>query len=202
MVDAVLLQNPDVSDNNGSGLDPFDPAALRLSQDFAGSIGVKKVLTVIPCRKPNRQEFFRVRPEEELRLETAVFEDKVNRDIYLVASDLRLELADEIQAVCLFLTVNRQNDVFLWPAKLPGADGRSNSWSESALAAAKLAEHKWVRMSANMPGGMYDTYEAAGELSAPVWPELAFQEILRLCFKDRYIQSMDHPVIRSLRGLV
>ena len=45
-------------DNNPAS-DPFDPAALRLSQDFASSIGVKKVLTVVPCRKPNRHEFVR-----------------------------------------------------------------------------------------------------------------------------------------------
>jgi hypothetical protein len=41
--------------------DPFNPAALRLPQDFTASIGVKKVLTSIPCRKPHKQEFVLVR---------------------------------------------------------------------------------------------------------------------------------------------
>ncbi len=125
-------------------LDPFDPAALRLSQDFASSIGVKKVLTVVPCRKPNRHEFVRVRAGEEWRLETGVFEDKVNREIYLVQRDLWPELAGEVFPVCLFLAVNRQGDVFLWAAKLPGSDGRSNTWNDSALAAATIAETRWV----------------------------------------------------------
>ena len=49
--------------------DPFDPESLRLSQDFASSIGVKRAVTVVPCRKPHRQEFVRVRPGEEWRLE-------------------------------------------------------------------------------------------------------------------------------------
>jgi hypothetical protein len=181
--------------------DPFDPAALRLSQDFASSIGVKKVLTTIPCRKPNRHEFVRVRPGEDWRLETGVFEDKINREVYLVSADMWSELAAEVHPVCLFLTVNRQNDVFLWPCKLPGADGRSNAWNESALAAARLAEAKWVRVAANMPGGMYDVFEAAGELSGPTWPELSFREVLKLCFKDRFIDSEDHPVVGALRGL-
>jgi hypothetical protein len=190
------------SDSVACPPDPFDPASLRLSQDFANSIGVKKVLTVVPCRKPNRHEFVRVRPGEEWRLATGVFEDKINREVYLVSRDLWSELGDEVQPVCLFLATNRQGDVFLWPGKLPKSDGRSNTWNESALAAASLAEAKWVRLVANMSGGMYDTFAAAGELSEPIWPELLLTDILRLCFKDRFIQSVDHPAIRALRGLV
>ena len=82
--------------------DPFDPASLRLSQDFASSIGVKRVLTVVPCRKPNRHEFVRVREGDQWRLETGVFEDKVNRDTYLVARELWPELLGEVLPVCLF----------------------------------------------------------------------------------------------------
>jgi hypothetical protein len=169
---------------------------LRLGQDFASTIGVKKVLTTVPCRKPNRHEFIRVRTGEEWRLETGVFEDKVNREVYLVQRDLWSELAGEVFPVCIFLAVNRQGDVFLWPAKLPGSDGRSNAWNESALAAARLAETRWIRSSANMPGGMYDTFEAAGELADPTWPELSFTEILRLCFKQRCHDQTDYRIFR------
>ena len=51
-----------------------------------------------------------------------------------------------------------------------------------------------------MPAGLYDTFQATGELSEPEWPELSFQEILRLCFRDRFIQDPDHPAIKALRG--
>ncbi len=90
--------------------------------------------------------------------------------------------------------------MFLWPVKLPGPDGRPNDWNASALAAAQLAETRWVRMAANMGAGLYDTFVASGELADPEWPELSFHEILRLSFKDRFIDSADHPVLRSLRG--
>ena len=183
--------------------DPFDPESLRLDQDFASAVGVKKVLTTVPCRKPNRHEFVRVRPGVDWRLETGVFEDKVNREVYLVQRHLWAELAGDVYPVCLFLAVNRQGDVFLWPAKLPGSDGRSNSWNDSALAAARLAEARWVRVAANMPAGMYDTFEATGELPDPEWPDdLTLSDILRLAFKDRFIESADHPVLRALRGEV
>jgi len=181
--------------------DPFSPEALRLSQDFVATLGVKKVLTTVSCRKPNPHEFFRVRPGDDWQLDTGVFEDKINREIFLVQRDLWAELAGEVRPVHLALAVNRQGDVFVWALKLPGPDGRTNAWYDSALAAARLAEAKWVRMTSNMTGGMYDVFEAAGELSEPVWPDLSFTEILKLCFEDRFIQSVDHPVIRALRGL-
>jgi hypothetical protein len=180
--------------------DPFDPESLRLTQDFAGAVAVKKVLTTVPCRKPNRHEFVRVRSGAEWRIETAVFEDKINRDDYLVDRTLWSELAGEIVPACLFLAINRQGDVFLWRVKLPGLDGRTNTWNESAVAAARLAETKWVRVSANMVAGLYDLHEATGNIPAPEWPDLSFQEILRLAFRDRFIHDVDHPVLRSLRG--
>jgi hypothetical protein len=180
--------------------DPFDPASLRLGQDFGASVGVKKVLTTVPVRKPNRHEFVRVRSGETWRLQTAVFEDRIGRELFLVDRSLWAELAGEIYGVWLFLAINRQGDVFLWPVKLPASDGRSNSWNDSALAAANMAEARWIRLAANMAAGMYDTFEAAGELSEPTWPELSLTDLLRLAFKDRFILAADHPVLKSLRG--
>ena len=150
--------------------------------------------------QPNRYEFVRVRPGDEWRIETGVFEDKANRDVYLVQRNLWGGLSGEVCPACLFLTVNRQGDVFLWPCKLPGEGGRTNTWNDSAVAAARLAESRWVRVVSNQPASMYDTLEAAAELSEPAWPELSFQEILRLCFQSRFITTIDHPVIRRFAG--
>src|SRR5436305_535712 len=82
------------------------------------------------------EEFVRVKPGEDWRLETGIFEDKQNREIYLVEPALWPELMSEIFPACLFYTVTRQSDVMLWPVRLPGPDGKTNSWNESALAAA------------------------------------------------------------------
>lgn len=183
-----------------SALDPFDPASLRLGQDFGASLGVKKVITVVPCRKPNNQEFVRVRPGEDWRIETAVFEDKINRESYLVERGLWNELIGNIYPVCLFTAVSRQGNVFLWQVKLPGADGRTNAWYDSALSAARLAETRWVRVSSNMPAGMYDVFEAASGLSEPEWPDLKLKELLRISFRDRRISDINHPLLRALRG--
>src|SRR5262245_31014625 len=34
--------------------DPFDPDRLRLTQDFASQVGVRKLLTTVPVRKPDK----------------------------------------------------------------------------------------------------------------------------------------------------
>lgn len=179
---------------------PFDPESLRLGQDFAASVGVKKVLTVVPVRKPKRQEFVRVRPGDEWRLQTAALEDSSNKDIYLVDRSLWNEWGSEIHPVCLVLAMNRSGDLFLWPCKLPGADGRSNSWNDSALQAAKHGESNWIRVVANMQSGLYDVFQASDELPAPEWPEISFKDLLERAFRGRLIQKADHALLKSLRG--
>src|SRR5690349_14998764 len=69
--------------------DPFDPARLRLSQDFASNIGVKKALITVPDRKPDKQWFIRVHPSPEWRLDTILLELKEENEIYLVDPSIR-----------------------------------------------------------------------------------------------------------------
>ena len=47
-------------------VDPFDPKALRLPQDFKETASVKKLLETIPVRRFNNQDFFRTHPDEAL----------------------------------------------------------------------------------------------------------------------------------------
>lgn len=179
---------------------PFDPANLRLSQDFAGDMSVKRVHTVIPCRKPHRQEWVRVHEGEDYRLETFVYEDKTNKEFYLVDPSILPNVVGEVSRVCLFFAITRQGNPFLWQVKLPGEDGRTNSWNDSALEAARLAMAQWVRIAANMSGGYYDTSVTQSPLSDPTWPDLSMAELLEKCFRDRFLKSVDHPVLKQLRG--
>ena len=182
--------------------DPFDPAALRLGADYAEGLGVRKVITLVPNRKPNKSEWFRVRPGDAWRLQTAVLELEkgVERSTYLVAPSLRADLSGEITPALLLTCVNKSNDLFLWRIKLPGADGRSNTWTDSALQIAKAAETTWSRMVADMANGIYSHHVSTAEHPDPNWPELSFKEIVKLAFRGRMIDSLDHPVISELRG--
>jgi hypothetical protein len=180
---------------------PFDPAALRLDQSFAANLGVKKLLTTVPVRKPNRQDFVRVHSDSEYRLSpAAIIELKEDREVYLVTPSIASELPGEFGVASLYTTINRQGVLHLWPVKLPGPDGKHNEWHRSAAEAAERAMHRWVRVTANMSLGAYDLFEAIGELPEPEWSEISFQEILQVAFRDRVVNTLDHPLIQRLRG--
>ena len=102
----------------------FDPSALRLSQNFSEATGVKKLVTTIPVRKPNKQDFIRVHQDPAFRLETAILELKEERESYLVSPNLWPELSGELTPKVLFTAINRQKVLFLWPIRLPGEEGR------------------------------------------------------------------------------
>jgi hypothetical protein len=178
----------------------FDLAGLRLSQNFHETLGVKKAVVTVPVRKPGRQDFIRVHPDPAFRLETAILNLKEEREAYLVSRELWPALANEITPMVLVTVVNRQKVVSLWPIRLPGADGRLDDWNTSALDAAQMAQNGWVRIMANMSLGAYDVFEATGDIPEPEWPELSFEELLRIAFKGRFIDSLDHPVVQRLGG--
>jgi hypothetical protein len=183
--------------------DPFDPAALRLDQSYADTVGVKKLLTTVPVRKPNRQDFVRVRPDTSYRLTpAATIEVKEDREVYLVTPTMAQGLPGEFSMVTLFTTMNRQGTLHLWPVKLPAPDGRHNEWHRSAAEAAERAMQKWVRVTASMSLGAYEIFEASGDLPEPVWPDFSFQEILRIAFRERIVDRPDHPLVQRLRGIV
>ena len=183
-----------------AGPDPFDPDALRLSQDFAALADVKPILATVPVRKPNKQDYVRVHASEDYQLTTALLELKEERETYLTAPDLRQELFGELVPVTIFTAINRQGVVFLWPCRLPDESGRSNPWHESALEAAELAKNKWTRIAADMSLGAYRIWEASGELPEPEWPEQSLRDLLAIGFKGRYIDTHDHAVLKRLRG--
>jgi hypothetical protein len=180
--------------------DLFDLTRLRLSQDFAAEIGVKKALLTVPVHKPDRQWFVRVHPDPEFRLEAAVLEMKDDRETYLVDPVLLPELPGEVIPKVLFTAINRQGVVFLWPVRLPNTDGRHDEWNRSALEAAEMAIGCWIRVASNISLGAYEVFEASADLPEPKWPDVSFKKLLEIAFRDRLIRSLDHAVIKKLQG--
>jgi hypothetical protein len=156
--------------------------------------------TTIPVRKPGSRNFFRVHPDEEYRLyDVPVVEDD-NHEWHILSADL--EIPEEVERfVChvnLLTCLNHKGTLFLWPYK-----NSTNDWSKSASRIARRAMSEWVRLRADMDANCYRVETAPAELRAiePSWPNLTFDEIFNTAFEDKCIDSLDHPVIRSLRGL-
>jgi hypothetical protein len=189
------LQQGDIFDN----LD-----ALRLDPTES-LIGAKELLTHVPVRKPSKDEFFRQHPDPAYTLSTATYEDRNEREVYLVPAAMRPHLAGFLKQVVLALCRTRQGVLFWWPIPLPTEDGNrggGRAWGDSARAAADEARGHWVSLRADMALGAYRVFHAEGSLPDPIWPEEAPAELLRIAFRGRIIDHPDHPVIRRLRGLV
>jgi hypothetical protein len=58
----------------------------------------------------------------------------------------------------------------------------------------------WIRVKANMRLRAYEVFQAENSIPDPEWPDLSFDAITRIAFKDRVITSLDHPVVKRLRG--
>ena len=118
----------------------------------------------------------------------------------LLTPPLWNDLPGELIPKVLYLTINRQGVIRLWPIRLPDEDGKLDDWNQSALESAEIAKNVWVRVSSNRSAGMYETFEATGDLAEPEWPDLSFREILEIAFRGKYIKDWDHPALRRLRG--
>jgi hypothetical protein len=185
--------------------DIFDSLdALRLDPTES-LVGAKELLTHVPVRKPNKDEFFRQHPNSAYTLSTATYEDRNEREVYLVLPVMRPHLAGFLKLVVLALCRTRQGVLFWWPIPLPTEDGNrggGRAWGDSARAAADEGRRHWVSLRADMALGAYRVFHAEGSLPDPIWPEETPQELLRIAFRGRIIDHPDHPVIRRLRGLV
>ncbi len=184
--------------NAGGG---FDFSSLKLPQNFSEQIGVKKLLTTVNVKKPHKQEFIRVHASADYQRHLALIDHEEDDCMYAVAPALYDELADLLVPATLFTAVTRQGTAFLWPVRLPGSDGKSHGSWDSQRAAAERATSEWLRIQWNKEAGAYDMFVAPGLTDEPTWPDMSFDELLKLAFKGRLIDSADHLVVKKLRGL-
>ena len=181
----------------------FDLDSLRLKQDFSETLGIQRVLSHVPVRKPNKTNFIRVRPGEDYRMDIGIVEMKEERETFLVTPAMMSEpgIYELVVPARLVTYITRQGVLALWPLKLE-KDGKLNPWHESALEAAQLAEEQWVSVRADMSLGAYQIFLATAELPEPEWPEHTFSELVRLGFKGLIVDAPDHPLIQQLTGAI
>jgi hypothetical protein len=142
----------------------------------------------------------RVHPAPEFRENFAMVDLKDDREEYIVQPAILSELTSEVVYKTVFTAVNRQGVVFLWPIRLPAADDRKTEWPRSAREAAELAMTRWIRMKANMSLGAYEITVAESVMADPIWPGLSYADLVKIAFRERIITTLDHPVIKRLRG--
>jgi hypothetical protein len=179
--------------------DPFDPETLRVGA--LADIEVERVLNTVPVRRPNRTEFFRVHRDYVVDMFVLEREDGMDRETYLVQSNVQDLVLPELRKVRLFVCINKRGTVFLWPVKLPREDvNTGRRWQQSALQVAEQAKTLWVKMAGNKDLGAYEMFRAKGDLGEPQWPDKSHRDLIEIAFRDHLIDRSDHPVILELAG--
>ena len=178
----------------------LDVSRLRL---LTNSASVRQLPVRPRTERPPRTCFFRTRPGPDFCLETYVLEvgGSLRPEPFLLVGELGdLGPAETVLVpVTIRLAVTREGHVYVWPLRIPSQE-RPNRWHLTALQAARLAETKWVRMTADMSLGEYVIYEALDDLGKPAFPDEPFALTVTRAFEERLIEDLDHPALRQLRG--
>jgi hypothetical protein len=183
-----------------AGADDFDISKYRLPQNFCEAVALKRIITGVPVHKPNKQVFVRVHPSQDYSMQAAVLDLKDDNETYLVAPTLWAAIQSEIVYKTIYTAIDRQGTIFLWPVKLPPPDGRLDHWNLSAMEAVSHAKKSWIRVVPQRTAGCYEVMQAQQGIPEPEWPDLSFDEIMKIAFKDNRITDINHPVLRKLRG--
>jgi hypothetical protein len=168
--------------------------------------GTEEISTRRPVRRPGKDEFFRTHPSLREDLTLLEYNTEEERRQYMIHPAIyheleSSELAVNLKRVRIITSVNRNATVFLWPLTLPtGGANSGRTWHESALEVAEEATRFWVKMAGDRGVGAYKYWKASGDLGEPQWGDLDLTSLLRLGFKDRAITTLEHEVIRELRG--
>jgi hypothetical protein len=159
----------------------------------------KRVQTTYPIQKPPKSKFVRVHPEPAYRVSLIrTYKDEDTDTIYYVVPDLDLpeEIADQTKITDLYAAQAHDGTFFIW-----FVNHSDTSWYRSANAAVRSCKCEWRRVVARKSANIYDLYKPEYTIDEPDWSGLpSFPEMLENGFEDRRITSVDHPVVRKLRG--
>ncbi|QDU21261.1 hypothetical protein [Urbifossiella limnaea] len=185
--------------------DPFDVTRLALPDDSDADLGVRELLVSVPFRKPSKEQFFRVHPDPAYRCVGGLIELKDDdAESFWVDRSLWPALADEptFTRRQVVTAVTRGGLVFVWGLRMPGPDGKIPDWVSIPQEAARVAAGQWTKLYWDQTQRRHRIRVSEHMTDAPTWPELPFPELLRLAFKDRTVTSLEHPVLKKLRGEV
>jgi hypothetical protein len=184
--------------------DAYDMASLLLDPEDGDDLGLTHETVSVGFCKPKSSWWFRVYPEPPkiVRLLTVEEEGELGKEQYLIAPALarhpKLAMERAMRRARLYRCINRAGEIFLWPVKMAGPDGKLDRWNSDAHLIAEIATKEWVRMSPGESTYLKTTCPLATDLAEPSWPGMPFDEVMQLALRERVITSIDHPVLQKL----
>jgi hypothetical protein len=167
------------------------------SEELINVTPVKR-LGSIEVRKPKGQEWYRSHPS--MFAEISVIRRESTGDFYAVDPVLVRELESEIREAFIAAAISYEGALFLWPIIKPKADGSGIQLFENDLADLSLSRQCWIRRQW-VSGSKSYRVDQANTDKAPEWPENAnISDWVKRGFRGRFIDSLDHQLVRQLRG--
>jgi hypothetical protein len=172
------------------------------AQDYAEDLGETKELGPIVVRKPAPDDWVRVYPDPDWRIDAFILDSKMTRQTYLILNvDLqrKLEAKKQGRPMMLYYAIERSGQPFLWPVSAIFRNGTLNTWNNSATRAVQRAQDIWVQIASNRAREAYDM-TTSNKIPPPIWPDLTFEAVLEQTFEGRIIESEQHEIIQYLWG--
>jgi hypothetical protein len=162
---------------------------------------VPPVLNGLPLSAPSSTTYFQTSEDTDLWLSTrAVFDGDTNEPTFIPNALAGAFEPGLLRGVRLIPWTTLEKRVGLWPIKLTtDKDGQLNPWARTALQVCEVARKRWVRRI--NAGGHWD--HAVGlQTDKPWWPDdFGHELIYRLAVRPNLADSIEHPMIKRLRGL-
>lgn len=178
-------------------------ANLALSQDFISEVSATRVITKVPVKRPHKQDWFKIHPDSAYRLETVGFiEHKEAEELYAVAPEIYGAVSDLAKPYSLYTAMTRSKVLFLLPIRLPDEDGKDHDAWKTLRAAMPIAMEKWAKIAFSKALGGYElsTVNPNVVIPDPEWPDKDLGDLLEIAFEGRYIDTVDHLLIKRMRG--
>jgi len=178
-------------------IDGFD-MSIYVAKPYETQIVTKREIVRVPVKKPGGQIFFRIHPTEEIPVWLLKWED--DGEQYVINPKMLKFLDDQAKLNILYLGITLSGHPFLFPVQQKDANGKWNSWHESAFNIITMAKKQWLRMVAERQINGYEPYVAEQKHPEPEWPQKTMMEYLAIAFREKRIDTEDHPIIKSLKG--
>jgi hypothetical protein len=180
--------------------------ARKSPEEVAALMSSKKEYLTTPVGKAPKEKYIRVRAGEEwdYRLHAyLMLPDSFGggrRDFLLIHPDLedfvesKRQLRKATKVFGLAFIVDAQGSPAFWVLNLSD----TSDWGKSARVIVEELKEDWGMVCSD--DGCYVLERPADDLGEPAWPDESPQEWLKKAFKDRIIDSEDHPEIKKLLG--
>ena len=177
----------------------YDWNSMLLPEDAAGDFRTTEVPGVPRLKRPPNTQFFRTRKELSGVIYTLDTDYDGERTVYLVAPNVAKQLPDEsaIKPKRAVTCITRAGGLYIWLISSGGTD----TWTQSANKATDLAQSQWVRATSSRILGEYRCVTAEAIQEEPKWPEEIFLQTLSRAFDGRVIDTLNHSIIKQLKGL-